>query len=74
VKALVTKLVRQGRKLRFCYEAGTCGYGIRRQLTAAEHDCIVVAPSLIPERIKTDRRSPHPARDCWYTNSSTSKV
>src|ERR1700750_1571622 len=44
----------------FCYEAGPCGYGIQRQLIALKHDCIVVAPSLIPrrpgERIKTDRR------------------
>ena len=49
-----------GRTLRFCYEAGPCGYGIQRQLTAAGHACVVVAPSLIPrkpgERIKTDRR------------------
>ena len=48
------------RELRFCYEAGPCGYGIQRQLTAAGHECVVVAPSLIPrkpgERIKTDRR------------------
>ena len=60
VKALVAKLARNGHELRFCYEAGPCGYGIQRQLTASEHDCIVVAPSLIPrrpgERIKTDRR------------------
>ena len=49
-----------GSELRFCYEAGPCGYGIQRQLTLAGHDCVVVAPSLIPrkpgERIKTDRR------------------
>ena len=60
VKALVAKLARKGHELRFCYEAGPCGYGIQRQLTASKHDCIVVAPSLIPrrpgERIKTDRR------------------
>ena len=60
VKALVAKLARNGHELRFCYEAGPCGYGIQRQLTASKHDCIVVAPSLIPrrpgERIKTDRR------------------
>ena len=47
-------------KLRFCYEAGPCGYGIHRHLTAHGHDCIVVAPSLIPkrpgDRVKTDRR------------------
>jgi transposase len=47
-------------KLRFCYEAGPCGYGIQRQLSTSGHDCVVVAPSLIPrragDRIKTDRR------------------
>ena len=46
--------------LRFCYEAGPCGYGIQRQLSALGHECIVVAPSLIPkrsgDRVKTDRR------------------
>ena len=60
VKALVAKLARDGHELRFCYEAGPCGYNIQRQLTAAGYDCAVVAPSLIPrkpgERIKTDRR------------------
>jgi transposase len=57
---LAAKLARGGGTLRFCYEAGPCGYGIQRLLTAAGHECIVVAPSLIPrkagERIKTDRR------------------
>jgi len=57
---LACKLARAGAELRFCYEAGPCGYGIERQLTAAGHGCVVVALSLIPrkpgERIKTDRR------------------
>ena len=60
LKALTVKLAPAGRELRFCYEAGPCGYGIQRQLTEAGHECAVVAPSLIPrkpgERIKTDRR------------------
>src|ERR671914_988570 len=60
LKGLLRKLQRTGRQLQFCYEAGPCGYGIQRQLTAAGHNCVVVAPSLIPrkpgERIKTDRR------------------
>lgn len=47
-------------ELDFCYEAGGCGYGIYRQLTALGHRCMVVATSMIPrkpgERIKTDRR------------------
>ncbi len=57
---LVSKLARGGRALMFCYEAGPCGYGSQRQLSAAGHECVVVAPSLIPlkagDRIKTDRR------------------
>lgn len=60
LKRLVSKLGGGGGELRFCYEAGPCGYGIQRWLTAAGHDCVVVAPSLIPrrpgDRIKTDRR------------------
>ena len=60
MKALAAKLSRIGSVLRFCYEAGPCGYGIQRQLTLAGHGCVVVAPSLIPrksgDRIKTDRR------------------
>ena len=30
LKALTTKLARGGRELRFCYEAGPCGYGIQQ--------------------------------------------
>ena len=41
---LLRKLGGDGAILRFCYEAGPCGYGIQRQLSAAGHDCIVVAP------------------------------
>jgi len=57
---VMRKLGREGVRLRFCYEAGPCGYGIQRQLSAAGHECVVVAPSLIPkragDRVKTDRR------------------
>ena len=60
LRRLVSKLTRAGRELHFCYEAGPCGYGIQRQLTVAGHECVVIAPALIPrkpgERIKTDRR------------------
>ena len=50
------KLSRPGGVLRFCYEAGPCGYGIQRQLTAAGHDCVVVAPSLIPASLEFGSR------------------
>src|SRR6516164_8951639 len=57
---LVARLGKGGRRLSFCYEAGPCGYGLHRLLTGCRHDCVVVAPSLIPmkvgDRVKTDRR------------------
>src|SRR5256884_1260025 len=57
---LLRKLGVDGMALRFCYEAGPCGYGIQRRLSARGQECVVVAPSLIPkragDRIKTDRR------------------
>lgn len=61
VARFVQKLAqRHSGQLSFCYEAGPCGYALYRQLRQAGHDCVVVAPSLVPtrpgERVKTDRR------------------
>src|SRR5215472_16647292 len=60
LRRLARKLGQEGVELRFCYEAGPCGYGIQRQLSEFGQQCIVAAPSLIPnrpgERVKTDRR------------------
>lgn len=60
LKKMVTRLGKNGRRLSFCYEAGPCGYGLERLLRGAGHECMVVAPSLIPikagDRVKTDRR------------------
>lgn len=60
LRKLLKQLSRPGEALSFCYEAGPCGYGLYRELTALGHGCAVVAPSLIPrkagERLKTDRR------------------
>lgn len=60
IKKMVERLAKGGRSLSFCYEAGPCGYGLYRQLIALGHECMVVAPSLIPmkvgDRVKTDRR------------------
>src|ERR1700720_448769 len=57
---LLRKLGGEGMTLRFCYEAGPCGYGIQRRLSTQGHEYVVVAPSLIPkragDRVKTDRR------------------
>jgi len=44
----------------FCYEAGPTGYGLYRLLKSLGHECLVVAPSLIPkkagDRVKANRR------------------
>ena len=57
---LVRKLAKQHAAVTFCYEAGPTGYGLYRQITGLGHACLVVAPSLIPQRpgdrVKTDRR------------------
>jgi len=56
IKRLATRYAR----LHVCFEAGPTGYGLYRQVKALGHDCLVVAPALIPkragERIKTNRR------------------
>lgn len=57
---VVRKLVSNGQRPCFVYEAGPCGYQIYRHLSAKGFDCAVVAPSLVPRqsgnRIKNDRR------------------
>ncbi|MCQ0988815.1 IS110 family RNA-guided transposase [Jiella marina] len=60
VRRLVKKLDGPGIELRFCYEAGPCGYGLQRHLEKLDQSCIVIAPSMMPrrpgDRVKTDRR------------------
>jgi transposase len=60
VVRLVKKLAGKYRQLRFCYEAGPTGYGLYHLIKRLGHDCMVVAPSLIPkkagDRVKTNRR------------------
>jgi transposase len=69
IRKLVRRLERDGdgREIRICYEAGTCGYALQRRLEATGGVvCEVIAPSLVPrkpgERIKTDR--PFRDTDC----------
>jgi transposase len=63
--AAVEKLVKRLRQagsgpMRFCYEAGPCGYGVHRTLTRLGEECVVVAPSMMPrkrgDRQKNDKR------------------
>jgi transposase len=61
----IAKMVRQikkrsGGRTDFCYEAGVCGFTLKRQIDKLGCKCSVIAPSLVPtkpgDRIKTDRR------------------
>jgi transposase len=60
VRRLVRKLSGRHARLTFCYEAGPTGYGLHRLIQGLGHECLVVAPSLIPkkagDRVKTNRR------------------
>ena len=62
ISKMVKKIIRQSPgEVRFCYEAGVCGFTLKRRIEANDNcKCAVIAPSLTPrkpgERIKTDRR------------------
>jgi transposase len=60
VDRMVKQLRSGGRRLRFVYEAGPCGFHLYRHLQAQGLECTVVSPSMTPkrsgDRVKTDRR------------------
>lgn len=60
LKKELSELSRSGATLEICYEAGPTGFGLQRSLTSLGYSCVVVAPSLVPQkagvRIKTDSR------------------
>jgi transposase len=61
VRRMVRRVQRQATgEVRFCYEAGPCGYALQRWIREAGAECAVVAPSLVPrkpgDRVKTNRR------------------
>jgi hypothetical protein len=61
LEKLVTRLRQAGSgPLKFCYEAGPCGYGVHRTLTRLGEECMVIAPSMpaASNRFSPARRSP----------------
>jgi len=60
IERTIKRLADRYGQLHVCFEAGPTGYGLYRQVQALGHDCMVVAPALIPkrsgERVKTNRR------------------
>ena len=71
---LVKKLAARHRRLTFCYEAGPTGYGLHRLIKRLGHECMVVAPSLIPkkpgDRVKTNRRDALNLASCCAPENS----
>jgi hypothetical protein len=49
LERLLRKLGGDGESLRFWCEAGPCGYGIQRQVSATGHECVVVPPLADPQ-------------------------
>jgi transposase len=60
IERTMKKLAARYGRLQVCFEAGPTGYGLYRQIQELGHDCLVVAPALIPkragDRVKTNRR------------------
>ena len=61
IRKMVKKITRQAPgEVEFCYEAGVCGFTLKRRIEQLDCRCVVIAPSLVPrkpgERVKTDRR------------------
>lgn len=60
MRRMIQRIAAKFDRVHFCYEAGPTGYGLRRLIRSLGHDCMVVAPSLIPrkpgDKVKTNRR------------------
>jgi transposase len=52
MRRVVQGLAAKHGQIHFCYEAGPTGYGLYRLITSMGHDCMVVAPSLIPRKCR----------------------
>ncbi len=60
MRRAIQRIAAKFEQIHFCYGAGPTGYGLYRLIRSLGHECIVVAPSLIPkkpgDRVKTNRR------------------
>ncbi|WP_374684816.1 IS110 family transposase [Mesorhizobium sp. J428] len=60
MRRVIQRIACRFNRVHFCYEAGPTGYGLYRLIRSLGHECMVVAPSLIPrkpgDRVKTNRR------------------
>ena len=70
IERTIKRLAGRYNRLHICFEAGPTGYGLYRQIQALGHECMVVAPALIPKRSgRADQNEP--AR-CGYAGAAAS--
>lgn len=60
MRRIIQRIAAKFDSVHFCYEPGPTRYGLHRLIRSLGHECVVVAPSLIPRkpgyRVKTNRR------------------
>jgi transposase len=61
LRRFFARLARDGAVVQACYEASGAGYALQRALTEWGHACVVIAPSLTPQRPGHQRK--HDKRD-----------
>jgi transposase len=65
IERTIEKLAESHGRLHVCFEAGSTGCGLYRQIRELGHDCMVVAPALIPQRPGSGLRPIGEARSRW---------
>ena len=65
IERTIKRLTERYDRLHVCFEAGPTGYGLYRQVQALGHDCMVVAPALIPNGQASGSRRPGATRSHW---------
>ena len=69
IERTIKRLAGRYDRLHVCFEAGPTGYGLYRQIQALGHECMVVAPALIPKRSGADQNEP---TRCGYAGAAAS--
>ncbi|KWV45597.1 hypothetical protein AS026_15925 [Rhizobium altiplani] len=50
MRRIIQRIAAMFDRVHFCYEAGPTGCGLHRLIRSLGHECVVVAPSLIPRK------------------------
>ncbi len=64
MRRIIQRIAAKFDRVHFCYEAGPTGYGLHRLIRSLGHECVVVAPSLIPRKPGDRVKDEPPRRTC----------